>query len=193
MYPRVFPYGRSLSPVPESSEYPDSVVIPDGSPCISVKALTDYLQLDIEEETEMLNNLIASAQDNCETFLDVCSTKREAKAQYLRPGNELILPRGPHKVLSIEVDGEALGPNDYDINGLEFLTVLPYVHGKTTVTFEVGCAVTPGAFIMAVIEEATFRYKNRNDPEVMAAETKSGLSLNTYNALSIMGRDKFIS
>jgi len=188
-------YG-SLSPTVDYSAIADSVEqMSRADVAVSPSSVKPYLPVYDDDDDEIIFDLAADAQAAVERYADVHTTKRMCRAEFLRPLRRIKLPFGPHTVVKVEqrssVDEEYEETQDYKTVGLNFLSIELMYRRMTRVTFESGCEAVPRQITTAIKQEIAFKYKNRNDPEQVAAESRAGLSVLTRNSLDVLDRSQF--
>lgn len=181
------PYG-SISPTFTFHKWPNETASLTEAPlCVSVPEVRSELPVYDTISDALISRKISAAQRAVEGFLNRDTTLRERRSLWVRPQRTISLPYGPHEILQVE---QQLQPGvaftnitDYKVIGMDYLEIqLEYLY-PTRVRYNSGGEVDP-LFSEAVLQETSFYYKNRNDPNEEQPPLVNGVSAITMNLLS---------
>lgn len=188
----------SLSPTPERSHLADDtgqLTTPDL--LLSPDALELYLPTHDSVNDPLVLSLIRSVQRQIEAFTGVHATPRKLSALFYNPTRLIKLPYGPHKDIVVKQGSRSQPTTEYDVTqayriiGVNFAVIHLEELRPTVVEFTSGCGETPDQLVTAVRQEVGFQFKNRNDVNLLQAESKNGLSLITRNSLTNLDYSAF--
>lgn len=185
------PYG-SLSPTISFSPNPDSVeTLERGESPVSLTELRKFVSLYDDTDDNLVLTLSQGVLNQLELYANIHATHSVARALYMYPQRYISLPFGPHNdVLTLEryENKVWVASTDYNVIGLNFKRIELYDRRPVRVTFESGCDTIPPEMLSALYQEVAFRYKNRNDPQVVAAESAKGLSNTAREAMRLLNK-----
>lgn len=178
----------SLSPTITYHRYATDISI-DGSYGVAVtnSEVKDVLPVYGDIDAVIIDRLIDSVQTRIEDYINIDATPRTRIAEWECPANVIELPYGSHgDIILVEryENKEWVATTDFEVLGLTYKRLRLAKIGKPIrVTFESGTSENKQVN-QAILQEVSYQYKSRNDPNMETAETRSGLSVATLNILS---------
>lgn len=182
------PYG-SLSPTLNFYKYASQTEVIGSVPlCVIVEDAKNELPVYDNIDNDSIYRKIASAQRAVEDFLNKDTTLRERLSLWIAPQRVIDLPYGKHDILEVSQqivwDGAFIPTTDYTVTGLDYKSIRLHNQYPTKVSYNSGSETVDDIFKEAVLQETSFYFKHRNDPNATSAETINGLSKVTMNLLS---------
>lgn len=185
----------SISPTYTFSASPDVCEVTSNSiaMAITVDDVKDYALIYDNESDTAIENQIKATQSKIERFVNRDSTVRNRVALWALPQEIIEIPYGVHSNIVVyqrlsEADDWELKTEDIDYYVIDSATKYKSIRLKqltqTKITYTSGSATIDPEMKQAIIQEVTFFFKNRNDPDARVAETRNGISLATYNLLT---------
>lgn len=185
------PYG-SLSPTIPFSKTPDQTeVLERGQVQFVLSEAKKFVSLYDDVDDALMLLLCNGVLNQLELYTGIHSRRCVVKSEWLFPENTIDLPFGPHGAVTLveRWDGSQwIASESYAVVGLNFKKVRIHDRRPIRVTFQSGTQTAPPEIISAVYQEVAFRYKNRNDPQVVAAESSRGLSLIAKESIRLINR-----
>lgn len=135
--------------------------------------------------------LIKATTEQVERACKTDFRRKERLAYWLYPKPVIQLPYGPHEsvteVKAINESGEEtvlVEGEDYEVDGLDTFTISTnrYYHALEVI-YQSGYDPCPDAVKGAIIQELSFQYKNRNDPNVGTITIINGLTAEARSLL----------
>jgi hypothetical protein len=183
------PYG-SLSPTITFYKHPnETVVLSESVPlCVSVEAVKEELPVYDDISDVLIERKIRSSQRAIEDFLNRDTVKRERESLWTRPQRIISLPYGIHEIIEVKQqfdrDADFVITTDYTVHGLEYLSIqLDFLY-PTKVRYNSGDDEVEDIFQEAVIQQTSYYFKNRNDPNEAEPTSINGLTQSTMNLLT---------
>lgn len=176
----------SLSPTITLKKYPvETVQVTQPFPAVPYKQIKEALPLYDNNSDLLLQGILLGVTAKIERLIDLDTTKRERVSVWDSPAPIICLPFGPHEDLVIEQyeHGHWKVATDVEIMGIAKKRVkLQYLY-PTRISYTSGHEDVPDLIQAAIVQEVSFQYKNRNDPDEVQPDTKHGLSIPTVNLL----------
>jgi hypothetical protein len=141
------------------------------------------------QSATIISRLITSVQRRIEDYIDIDATLRTRMAWWSVPARRIELPYGTHgDILSVQrynVHTNAWEDyTDYRVFGLDYKVLELGNNGhQIRVTFKSGSKLNE-QLNQAILQEISYQFKNRNDPNMEPALTHAGLSIPTLNILT---------
>ena len=182
------PYG-SLSPTVTFYRWPNSTEVTSNvTLCVSVADAKAELPVYDNHSNVAIERKIASAQMAVESYVNRDTTVRERRSLWLIPQRVISLPYGVHEILQVEQQLQSnvafTNTTAYEVIGLDYLSIRLDNLYPTRVRYNSGSNVTPAIMKEAILQETSYYFKNRNDPDEQAPEIRNGVSAITMNLLS---------
>jgi len=183
------PY-QSLSPTITFYKYAQQTEVLSNVVSLAVTVAEAKEELPVYDDLSdtLIQRKIASAQRAVEEFLNKDTTVRLRRSLWLTPQRLIELPYGVHDIQLVEqqefFDASFIETTDYHEVGLDFKSIRLEYMFPTRVTFSSGNNNVEDIFKEAILQEVSYYFKNRNDPNETAPETVNGLSLVTQNLLA---------
>ena len=183
------PYG-SISPTITFYRWPNQTEIVSNSVslCVSVDDAKEELPVYDNASNVAIERKIKSSQFAIEDFTNRDTTQRERRSLWVRPQRVISLPYGPHEILQVEQQlqpGEAFtNITTYKVEGINYLDIILEEQYPTRVRYNSGSNVVADIVKEAVLQETSFYFKNRNDPNEEQPPLKNGVTAITMNLLS---------
>lgn len=183
------PY-HSLSPTITFYKYAQQTEVLSNVVSLAVTVAEAKEELPVYDDLSdaIIQRKIASAQRAVEEFLNKDTTVRLRRSLWLTPQRLIELPYGVHDIQLVEqqefFDASFIETTDYHEVGLDFKSIRLEYMFPTRVTFISGNNNVEDIFKEAILQEVSYYFKNRNDPNETAPETVNGLSLVTQNLLA---------
>lgn len=162
--------------------YPQDTEIVSGPDvfALSMTEVKDFLRVNDTLDDDYIGLLIEGVQEQIERYIGIDTTIRTRRSYWARVGGKIKLPYGPHTVTTVvsrddENVDTTLSAGDYEVYGLKFkeIRLINPVGSQILVTYQSGHTNVPPAIRSAMLQEVSFQYKNRQDPN-----TGSRLSVN---------------
>lgn len=181
------PYG-SLSPTLTFYRWPNSTELTsEVAPCVSVPEAKAELPVYDDISDLGIHRKILSAQQAVENLVNRDTSKRERRSLWLRPKRVISLPYGVHEILQVEQQtssGAFSNITNYEVIGLGYLEVELEALYPTRIRYNSGADHVDPILKEAVLQETSYYFKNRNDPNEQSPEIINGVSAITMNLLS---------
>lgn len=182
------PYG-SLSPSVTFFRWPNSTeLLSEVSPCVSIPEAKAELPVYDDISDLGIQRKILSAQRAVENLVNRDTTKRERRSIWLQPSPVISLPYGVHEILQVEQQTQSNGAfsniTSYEVIGLGYLQVKLQALYPTRIRYNSGADHVDSMLKEAVLQETSYYFKNRNDPNEQSPDIVNGVSAITMNLLS---------
>lgn len=155
---------------------------------VSIEQAKEELPVYDDVSDDIIARKIASAQRAVEEYLNKDTSYRLRRSLWLTPQRLIEVPYGKHVIVSVEQQtefgGEFVTTERYKEIGLDYKSLLLEAQYPTRVTYDSGGGSVDEIFKEAILQEVSYYFKNRNDPNESAPETLNGLSLVTQNLLA---------
>jgi hypothetical protein len=163
------------------------VVSTDSNAVVSLSEAKNVLRVNQDEDDSYITGLIEATTEQIERYIRRDVVGKTRKSHWTRPAYLISLPYGPHgNVVSVQsiCDNVTTNVTDYRVIGLEYKRiVLNEAVCQVEVTYESGFTVAPATVKNAVLQEVSFQYKNRQDPDAPRMVSVDGLSLESRQLL----------
>jgi hypothetical protein len=185
-------YHYLTTPVRFTSYATETDVIAETTvPIVSFPEIKTFVPIRDGVDDIVLLRFIKGVTQKIENYIQRDATVKTRQAYYLYPKERLFLPFGVHGdiefVKSVDSDGTEtalVAGTDYHIEGLKFKTLrLNNSHYSIITQFQSGYAQCPDAIIGAILQEFSFQYKNRSDPNQGSRLIVNGLTVEARNLL----------
>lgn len=138
--------------------------------------------------------MLTGVTDQVERYIGIDTYLKSRQSYWERVGGWVQLPYGPHTtisaVVSIDDDGNEqtlVFGSDYTVSGMDYKKIhfIQFPNRYLRVTYTSGYANNecPFAISAAVMQEISFQYKNRQDPNTPSRISVNGLSLEARQLL----------
>lgn len=186
-------YG-SLSPTrtytahPNYCEYTTSITL-----AVTVDQAKAELPVYDTQSDAQIQRKIFAVQTMIERYINRDATPRTRIAYWSLPQEVIYLPYGPH-LSTITVKQRPSSRDDYETktvdedywivdDTLQFKAIELSKQQPTQVTFISGPGSVSEQLQEAILQEVSFQFKNRNDPDLEPPEMVGGISRVTYNMI----------
>ena len=163
------------------------VVSTDSNAVVSLVEAKNVLRVNHDEDDDYITGLIDATTEQIERYIRRDVVEKTRTSHWTRPAYLISLPYGPHgNVTSVQsiCDNVTTNVTDYRVIGLEYKRiVLDEAVCQVQVTYESGFTVAPSTVKNAVLQEVSFQYKNRQDPDAPRMVSVDGLSLESRQLL----------
>lgn len=180
----------SLSPTITPSRVADQTTTEFGalqlpSPA-TLSEVKPFLPVYDDNSDVLIQGIIDGVTKKIERFIRLDTTERTRISEWFLPQRLIDIPYGFHSDIVVEqyVGDEWRTVENPIIIGLTKKSVRLHYGYQTRVTCTSGFADCPADIVQAIIQEVSFQYKNRNDPNEVQPETRNGLSIPTINLIS---------
>lgn len=123
------------------------------------------VELSISEENTLLTELITTARQQCEGFLNISLTPKTIIAIVNNAGGGAELPYGPVKdsPAVTYADSEGTAITDVVLHGSLFKWIASPLADYIKATYETGYTTFPTEFKTAILQQIVWLYENRGD------------------------------
>lgn len=182
------PYG-SLSPTVTFFRWPNSTeILSNVNACVTIAEAKEELPVYDNSSNVAIERKILSAQQAVENLVNRDTTERERRSLWLQPSSVISLPYGVHEILQVEQQTQSNGAfsnvTDYEVIGLDYLHIRLRGLYPTRIRYNSGSNTVSSIMKEAVLQETSYYFKNRNDPNEQSPEIVNGVSAITMNLLS---------
>ena len=164
-----------------------------GQTIVTTAAFKNFVPVNNSADDPLCDQILQAVTEQIERFIRLDLAPKERRAFWRWPGNELVLPYGPHgdilEVVAIRADNTEtvlVEDEDYHVHGdsLKWLFILCRHDARYfRVRFQSGYAQCPRSAYMAIIEQGAAIYKNRQNPDLPVRMTKEGFCVEAYSLL----------
>lgn len=164
------------------------VVSVDSNAVVSLAEAKNVLKVNHDEDDTYITGLITGTTEQVERYIRRDVQVKTRKSHWSRPAYLVSLPYGPHTnitlIQSIDTDNVTTNVTEFRVIGLDYKrVVLQQAVGQVLVTYVSGYAVTPATIKNAILQEISFQYKNRQDPDSPRMVSIDGLALESRQLL----------
>lgn len=163
------------------------VVSTNSNAVVTLTEAKNVLRVNHDEDNDYIGDLIDATTEQVERYIHRDVIVKNRKSHWTRPDRMISLPYGPHgnitQIQSIQ-NNVTLNVTDFRVVGLEYKRiVLNEAVGEVLVDYVSGYTVTPPSIKTAILQEISFQYKNRQDPDTPRMVSVDGLSLESRQLL----------
>lgn len=158
---------------------------------VPLALMKDVLRKYDSNDDAHITLLIKAVTEQVERYCGYDFRPKERLSYYLYPKPDISLPRGPHATITEVKAINELGDEtvltldeDYYVDGFQQfdLRLRRYYHALE-IEHSSGYENIPDAVQEAIIQEVSFQYKNRNDPNMGRVTSVNGLTLEARHLL----------
>lgn len=157
---------------------------------VKLEVVKNALRKSNDADNEHILMLLRGVVEQIENYCQLDFSAKSRRSLWTNPSQELVLPFGVHdtitSVVAIDSDAErtTLTSADYKVFGDDFKNImLNRQYYNVEVTHSSGYVTAPNAVQAAIIQELSFQYKNRNDPNMGRIVSVNGLTLEARHLL----------
>lgn len=169
---------------------PDDSIIVTGNAnaVVSLVEAKSVLRVNHNEDNDYIEELIDATTEQVERYIHRDMTIKTRKGHWSRPAYLVALPYGPHgnitNFVSIDCDDVVTNVTEYQVIGLAQKKIkINESVSQIQITFQSGYSVVPDTVKTAILQEISFQYKNRQDPDSPRMVSVNGLSLEARQLL----------
>jgi hypothetical protein len=196
--------GNGLTAVVNPSKWPsqDEVTIPNEAWPVTVGEAMTFLRVYDQQDPTTIGDLIEACSMQVERVIQRDTYRRTRQSYWGDYLGQVWLPYGIHgdvlEVKAVTEDGvdtvltEGVDYRVYRTN-FKIIDLLQYKGRQLYVTYESGYlpGECPAAIRMAILQEVSFQYKNRQDPNLGSGISYNGLTLEAMHLLQPYKRINF--
>lgn len=125
------------------------------------------INLDYVFEDDLIESLITTAREMCETYVGLNFVKRQVEVVLNNGNGGAFLPYGPVDKLTVAVtDINEITVTDFELRGKNQVQILEPCYERMTVSYLGGYSTLPGVFKTAILEAVRFIYDNRGTDNI---------------------------
>jgi uncharacterized phiE125 gp8 family phage protein len=159
---------------------------------LTVAEAMSFLRIYDTIDADYIGMLISAITDQVERYIGIDLQSKTRQSYWQRTGGYVVLPYGPHTSVSAvvsrdeeNVDTTLVSGTDYVVEGMDYKEIRFYnkTGGQIIATYVTGYTTCPDAIRGAILQELSFQYKNRQDPNTPSRTSVNGLSLEARHLL----------
>jgi uncharacterized phiE125 gp8 family phage protein len=174
--------------------YPVStrVTVPPTQHPVTVDGAMSFLRIYDTIDADFIGVLLSGVTDQVERYIGIDLQSKTRQSYWERTGGYVVLPYGPHTsviaVVSRDEDNNdttLVSGSDYVVTGMDYKQIRFYnkTGGQILATYVSGYEECPDAIRAAILQELSFQYKNRQDPNMAVRTSVNGLTLEARHLL----------
>ena len=162
---------------------------------LTLGQVKDFLRVNDSFDDLYINLMLEAVSEQVERYIGLDTYVRTRQSYWERVGGQVWLPYGPHTTVSSVVsiaddltETVLVAGTDYVVHGLEYkkISIDNATGTYLRVTYLSGypAGECPSAIKGAILQEISFQYKNRQDPNTPSRVSVNGLTLEARQLLA---------
>jgi uncharacterized phiE125 gp8 family phage protein len=177
---------------PQINPIDTRITVPAVELPLTVAEAMSFLRIYDVQDADFLGMLLSAITDQVERYIGSDTQLKTRQSYWERTGGYVVLPYGPHgAVTSVvsrdedNVDTTLVAGTDYVVEGMGYKKIRFYnkTGGQILATYQSGYTNCPDAIRGAILQELSFQYKNRQDPNTPSRISVNGLTLEARQLL----------